>query len=108
MNGIKEIQYKNLSEFLLKVLKNRPAIFLTSARLPLLSVFLTGYEVASPKDTYFDKKNGFLSWFYRHKGISEVYFSEWTYPFIEEAKSDEAIALIIYFKYLETYFKESR
>lgn len=108
MENIERLEYKNLSEFLLFVLKKRPGMFLTRAKISYLSIFLTGCMVANPKDRYFDQEEGFLNWFYKEKNYDEVFFSYWTYPFLEEADGDEEKALLIYFTYLEKYLTKMK
>jgi hypothetical protein len=100
--------YKGLTNFLLEVVRIRPAMYLGEAKLSLLPTFIIGYNIGyhmanssdQDIDEYFDG-NGFLEWFYKKRNIRNT--GSWTTPFLEEAKGDESKALMLFFKHLEEY-----
>ena len=105
MNCIKNC---GLVDFLLNVVRIRPAMYLGEAKISRLTTFISGYQIGyftamqdgSVMDEYFGR-NGFLEWFYRKYNIENKSF--WEIPFLEMANHDDAQALLIYFEYLEKY-----
>lgn len=100
---IEFIDTSDLTHFLLNNVRRTPSIYLKNATISNLSIFLSGYQCSNPTDKYFSLEYGFLKWYYNKKGINEVYFSTWEYPFLLEASDDEFMALQLYFKYLQEY-----
>lgn len=105
-------EYKNLVDFLLKVVRERPAMYLGEAKLSRLPNFITGYNIGyhiaaqnDEGDGYFDQQHGFLQWFYNKYNIEQTSF--WETLFLSEAQGDDKQALLLFFKYLEEYQKEN-
>ncbi len=99
---------KNLIELLLFQIRKKPGMYLGEAKLYKLTNFITGYSmccnfVYKIEESYFGD-NGFLEWYYKTYNV--VPDSSWESPFLNEANGDEAIALDIYFNYLEKYYLE--
>jgi hypothetical protein len=91
-------------EFLLKFIKPRPGMYLTSPKLLYLRIFLTGYQFASSYnnpnkgDRFFDQ---FQEWFIKRTNGSK--YDMW-YPFIlEECQQSEEKALQRFWEYLHEF-----
>ena len=105
----KLIQYRNLTELLLRVIRKRPAMYLGDNTISSLSKFIIGYsfgfDAAKVSDDEFDSyfgKYGFVEWFLREENLQPTSF--WETPFLDKANGDEKVALQIYFEYLEKYY----
>lgn len=100
-------EYKNLTNLLLGAVRERPALFITEAKISKLTNFITGYHIGvhmtmnsnEPQDRYFANP-GFISWFFDKYKVESPTFER---PFLEEANGDEKKALDIFFNYLEEY-----
>jgi hypothetical protein len=104
MDDITILEYKNLTELLLFVIRMRPHMFLREAKISNLVDFLNGYRFGNAlKDEYFGE-DGFLEWFWKKYNIK--YPSFWQTAFLDEANDDEKKALELYFGYLDEYYKE--
>ncbi len=110
--GTEVIEYKDLTDFLLGVVRIRPAMYLGEAKISLLPTFIIGYMVGcnlarNPdfKDTYFDD-GGFLEWMDQKYHIGQP--NSWTTPFLDQSNDDERKALELYFNYLEEYHNEKK
>ncbi len=109
MNGTK--LPNSLTDILLGVVRERPAMYLGEAKISNLSNFIIGYMIGwyaakdsdENQDEYFSD-NGFLEWFYINQ--NRKLDSSWQTPFLEKAKDDETKALVIFFEYLEKYKNE--
>lgn len=100
------IEYKNLCELLLFVLRNRSSLFIKEAKMTNLSIFINGFYASNPNDFYFDDEKGFLTWVKQKiKSTNSATWEEW---FINEAAGDEYQALNLYFNYLENYYNSIR
>jgi len=66
--------------------------------------FITGKNSTESDDYYFDDTKGFKNWFLKKKNITEVTFSSWDHPFLQEVNGDQKKALDLYFDYLEEYY----
>ena len=105
---MKNTKDAGLVNFLLNVVRVRPAMYLGEAKLSKLATFLVGYNIGyftakeegADMDEYFGD-NGFLEWFFKKHNIGNLSF--WEIPFLELANGDDAKALIVYFEYLEEY-----
>lgn len=96
------IDYTNLTELLIKVIKDRSALFIKEAKISNLSIFITGYYACNSKDLYFDDSTGFVAWFLKKESPKKM--SMWQDYFLAKVQSDEHEALVLYFKYLEEYY----
>ena len=109
MNGIK--LPNSLTDILLDVVRERPAMYLGEAKISNLANFIIGYMIGfqAAKDTdekqdeYFGD-NGFLEWFYKNQNRKLDSF--WQIPFLEKANDDETKALLVFFEYLDKYKNE--
>jgi len=104
------MEHKNLTELLLGKIRQRPGMYLGEAKISKLLNFIVGYVMGyflakGKNDEYFGD-NGFLEWFHKKYNVKQT--SYWQTPFLEEADSDEAKALVLYFKYLEEYYNEKK
>ena len=99
------LEYKNLTELLLNVIRQRPGLYLGQAKISLLPTFIIGYRMypGAFKDDYFGE-NGFLEWMDKKYNIGQP--SSWTTPFLDKANDNEEKALELYFDYLEEFQNE--
>jgi hypothetical protein len=100
------IEYNNLTELLLKVIRQRPGMYLGRNHISKLPNFIFGYDCCNSiskneRDFYFSDK-GFLNW-YRNK-YTPAQMSFWHDYFLVETDNDESKALELYFKRLEEYY----
>lgn len=106
--GYKVKTYRNITEFLLFFVRERPGMYLGESKLSKLQNFITGYQIGfsinNVENDYYFGNNGFFEW-YCHK-YNKGPYSFWEAPFMEEAKDDEKKALQIYFKYLLKFYNE--
>jgi hypothetical protein len=106
-HNIKE--YKNLIGLLLGPVKERPALFISQAKISRLPNFITGYKIGNfmasdvndTIDPYFENP-GFINWFFEKYNIESPIMEK---PFLDEANGDEKKALDLFFTYLEEYAK---
>ena len=94
----------NLVEFLLKYVKNKPGMFLTSPKLLNLHIFLTGYRIAIGRVCP-DNHDRFLAlfndWF--SQKINGDKFTMWYPSIMEECNNSEEKALLRFWEYLEEF-----
>jgi hypothetical protein len=111
--GHEAFEYKNLTEFLLRVVRQRPAMYLSEAKISLLPTFIFGYmtafglgkNVGASMDEYFGE-NGFLEWMDQKYNIGQL--NSWTTLFPDKTNNDEKKSLELYFNYLQEYYDEKK
>ena len=101
-----KIEYRNLTELLIKVIRPKPGMYLGRNHISNLPNFILGYEFCNrisqdKQDFYFGDK-GFLNW-YANK-YKPAQMSHWHSYFLSEVNNDEVKALELYFNRLEEYY----
>jgi len=98
----------DITEFLLKHVRQRPGMYLTSPKLLYLYIFLTGYSFAfwrsMPKkeDPFL---NHFQDWFIQRINGSE--YTMWYPAILEESDHSEEDALQRFWEYLEEFRRDT-
>ena len=100
------IKYKNLTELLLNVIRQRPGMYLGRNHITKLPNFIAGYDFSDfisgrPRDFYFGD-NGFMSWYVDKYNPEQN--SLWTNYFLIEVDNSEEKALELYFTRLQEYY----
>lgn len=110
------MEFTSLTSFILEYIRERPGTYLRELTIANLELFILGFQVgyqtgknaSEEQDPFFDDISGFRQWYLETKQISNVNFSTWDTPFLQEAKGDEAQALFLYFDYLDKYQQEKK
>lgn len=101
-------EYLNITEFLLRYVRERPGMYLGTNEISKLPNFIIGYSVSNNlqpenKDLYFDN-GGFLEWYEeKYKPKQSSFWCDW---FTNESNGDERLALKLYFEKLEEFYLE--
>ena len=103
---MKGIEYKNLTELLLNVIRIRPGMYLGEDHLTKLPNLILGYRFSDAisqdeQDFYFGDR-GFLTWYTNEYKLAPKSF--WHQYFLEESGGDNSQALQLYFTRLEEYY----
>ena len=97
-----------MTEFLLKYVRAKPGMYLTSPKLLYLHIFLTGYSIAcwqnlpEREDRFF---NHFQDWFFQR--IKARKGNVWYAEILEEVQHSEEKALHRFWEYLEEFDRET-
>jgi hypothetical protein len=98
----------DITEFLLKFIKPKPGMYLTSPKLLYLKIFLTGYTLGAQQNMP-NNEDRFLSqfqdWFIQRVNGSK--YTMWYPSILEEAEHSEEKALQRFWEYLEEFDKET-
>ena len=101
-----KIEYANLTELLLNVLRPRPGIYLGLSHISKLPNFILGYrfrdEIFQGETDFYFGNSGFLQWY--EKKYKPKPMSFWHDYFLSVVKNDEFKALELYFERLEEYY----
>ena len=100
-----KVPYDNLTELLLNVVKQRPAMYLGQKHISKLPNFILGYQFSDMisrqnPDFYFGEK-GFLDWYVDKYCPPPTSF--WQDYFLSQTGNDESKALDLFFERLAEY-----